>query len=184
MKKTILKFGLFLLAVLLPMGCSNEEEDERAVLIDYTFQLSTIEGNITKVFRYGDNIVFDLQIINYSDYDITYGSVDADILLGEDLFYVYSKDGNGIGLPWTGMYCEYTGQRSFVIPSHSIKRVCCTWKLCKEISASHPLCKSEDNTTLPIGDYYTRFSIIYNKNMGSTKKMMTEKIIQTDFKIQ
>ena len=28
MKKTILKFGLFLLAVLLPMGCSNDEEDE------------------------------------------------------------------------------------------------------------------------------------------------------------
>ena len=28
MKKTILKLGLFLLAVLLPMGCCNDEEDE------------------------------------------------------------------------------------------------------------------------------------------------------------
>lgn len=28
MKKTILKFGLFLLAVLLPTGCSSDEEDE------------------------------------------------------------------------------------------------------------------------------------------------------------
>lgn len=28
MRKTILKFGLFLLAVLMPMGCSSDEEDE------------------------------------------------------------------------------------------------------------------------------------------------------------
>lgn len=43
MKKTILNFGLFLLAVLLPTGCSSDEDDE-------------IKGNVIEQVAYGNDI--------------------------------------------------------------------------------------------------------------------------------
>ena len=180
-KRLFFSLPLLLVLMLGNTGCSNDDED---ALIDFKFQLCTIDGNNTNVFTYGDNVVFDLLITNNSDCDITYGPQDADIIFGEDLFYVYSKDSGGIGLPWTGMYCEYSLQRSFIIPANSAKHVYCTWNLSKEINTSHPLCKAEDNANLPIGNYYTKFSVKYNNKIGSSQKRMITKEFQTEFKVK
>jgi hypothetical protein len=56
--------------------------------------------------------------------------------------------------------------------------------LCEEISPSHPLCKGEDNILLPSGDYYTKFNIKYNKNIGSSQKQMITQEFKVEFNVQ
>lgn len=158
MKNHCVLFPLFLLICMMLTGCSK---DEKEFSIDFNFQLRTVEGDSSHGFGYGDNIVFDLEIINNSDFDVTYGPNDADVVLDDELFRVYSKDGREIGLPWTGMYCEFSEQQYWTIPAKSVKHVICPWFQCESASPSHPLCKAVDNPLLSVGDYYTRFSVSY-----------------------
>ena len=167
MKKCNLTYVVLCLIACL-CSCSSDDKEEKA--IDFELQLCTLQGTSTREFNYGENVVFDLSIRNNSNNDITYGIKDADIIFDENLFCVYSKNGNTIGLPWTGMYCEYSGQQTFVIPANSVKRIRCAWNMCEDINPSHPLCKGEDNILLPSGDYYTKFNIKYNKNHYCPRK--------------
>ena len=167
---------------LLLTACSSEEESTEAISLK--FQLCAIDGNATKVFKNGDNVVFDLAISNNSNSDITYGMEGADIIFGNDLYCVYSDDGRLIGVPWTGMYCEYIGKRYFFIPAKTVKHVYCTWNMSEDFRSSHPLCKGEDKDKLPVGSYYTKFWVEYNDNVGGSKKRMVTKNFKVGFKVQ
>ena len=176
--------ALMMLIIGISISSCSSSDDEEDKMINFQFQLCALQGTSTRVFNYGENVVFDLSIRNNSNNDITYGIKDADIIFDQNLFCVYSKNGNTIGLPWTGMYCEYSGQQTFVIPANSVKRIRCAWNLCEEISPSHPLCKGEDNILLPSGDYYTKFNIKYNKNIGSYQKQMITQEFKVEFNVQ
>ena len=183
MKKLFYFYSIFIAVSFLSCSdeTSNEEIDDA---ISFSLQLCNIDGNAENVFKSGDNVVFDLIITNNSDYDISYGLNNTDIDFGDDLFCVYSEAGSCIGLPWTGMYCEYTGQKSFIIPANTVKHIYCPWNLCDEVTCSHPLCKAENKEPLPVGEYFTKFSIKVNKNVGLSKKLMTTKSFHIHFKVQ
>lgn len=153
MKKSLF-FTIVALFMMALYGCSKDDDPD----IKVDFQLKNSDGIECYDFKEGENVIFDLIITNNSDRDIFYGP-NADIIFCNDLFCVYSDDGNSLGLPWTGMFCEYTGQQSFIIPANTIKHILCPWNLCKEIYCSHPLCKGEDKEKLPVGGYNSRFSI-------------------------
>lgn len=152
---------LLMLAGTVMTACSSDDDVD---FIKVDFQLQNEDGIECYDFNEGDNVIFDLIISNNSNGDISYGPKNADIIFGNDMFCVYSDDDSSIGLPWTGMYCEFTGQKFFIIPANTVKHIYCPWNLCKEIDCSHPLCKGEDKEKLPAGNYYSRFSIkIKNK---------------------
>ena len=121
MKKSLF-FTIVALFMMALYGCSKDDDPD----IKVDFQLKNSDGIECYDFKEGENVIFDLIITNNSDRDIFYGS-NADIIFGNDLFCVYSDDGNSLGLPWTGMYCEYTGQQSFIIPANTIKHILCPW---------------------------------------------------------
>ena len=118
---------LLLAGCALLSSCSSDDDVSAIYHIKVDFQLKNSDGIECYDFKEGENVIFDLIITNNSDRDIFYGP-NADIIFGNDLFCVYSDDGNSLGLPWTGMYCEYTGQQSFIIPSASVSPRCCVRK--------------------------------------------------------
>lgn len=79
MKKTILKFGLFLLAVLLPTGCSSDEEDEtRGTIIEqidcgyetstfFNEQVPFLGGKCPYLYDNKAHVTRDYLIINNED---------------------------------------------------------------------------------------------------------------------
>ena len=183
MKKKLFMMMCCLLMII-SAGCSSDDDGSDNSIISVNFMLQDENGVEKYTFYEGENIVFRLDIINNGDFDISYGLKDADVIFGKDLFCVYSNNGSIVGLPWTGMYCEYTGQKAFIIPANTVMHIYCPWYLCKDINTTHPLCKGDNIEKLPVGNYYTRFSIEYNKNTTSSNKQMTKKNIQVGFKVQ
>ena len=201
--KMIFYLTMVVALVLGSMGCSSSDDDivfndndtnvghnsenEGRDLISFSFQTCNNLGYPTQTFRYGENIVFSLLITNNSDIDISYGLQDADIIFGTDMFSVYTEEGSFIGLPWTGMYCEYVSLKvPFLIPAKSTKQVFCKWKFDEGVNSSHPLCKASDsdNENLPVGKYISSFCIEYNTALGSLQKTMEKKFFNALFVIQ
>lgn len=187
MKKKLFMMMCYLLMII-TAGCGNDEDNncgnDEDNNISFNFLFQDENGHEKYIFKEGENIVFRLDIVNNGDFDISYGLKDADVIFGKDLFCVYSDNESIVGLPWTGMYCEYTGQKTFIIPANTVMHIYCPWYLCEDINSTHPLCKGDNTEKLSVGNYYTRFSIEYNKNITSSNKQMTEKKIQVGFKVQ
>ena len=200
MKKLYYLLGTLLLTAALA-ACSSEYDDppepwgshqseistSNSDDILMNFRLLNIHGDTATLFAGNDNIVFDLVIENKSKKDFVYSrnfEGKSNLVLDDDFFCVYTEKGERIGSPWTGMFCDFTLQKKWVIPAGTTYHIRCPWKWSPNIRTTHPLCKDDnDNKKLSKGIYYTNFSVKYDNILGDKdnkiiKKFNTQFIIK------
>ena len=180
MKKVFVMMGI-LLSLGLLCACSSDEED----IIDnggiiMSFRLLNENGEETNSFKSGENIFFDMEIVNNCDTMMLFTAEyineraaqfgirenGADLLFPlssiEDFFCVYSEDGKKIGIPYTGLYSDVPWMGIY---SHSTYHVRCNWKETEEFATrddvTYPLSKISAMPDLPVGNYYVSFTIKY-----------------------
>lgn len=180
-KKSLLWISVLLLML---VGCSSEGEylNNNEGIIP-TFRLLNENGEETTTFKSGDNIYFDLEIVNNCDTMMVFTSESqndiviqqgiskegADLffpLSNEELFSVFDKNGKKIGNPYTGLYCNTSFMK--VIEPHSKYHARCNWKETgegfRQPDVTFPFCKLGSMEDLPIGEYHISFRIKYRNN--------------------
>lgn len=181
-------------------GMVNSLDDRNKAPNDWTNAVSNEEGNIIfklcdatlnpkLSFRKGENVVFDLVIENTSDNDLVLKRdfEGGDIILDSSCFCVYNEDGEIVGVPWTGVFCEESLQDTWYYPAHTIKHITCDWNQ-EWVGTSHPFCNGYDGEErrpcLPEGNYTVRFNVIYNTNIGKESYNYKNKEYIVCFKIR
>ena len=174
-----------------PINNSGEDPDEETEGdsddIRLHFTLLNDSGDKTNIFSEDENIIFDLEIENKSQKDFVYSynfEGNSDLVLDKDFFCVYTEKGGKIGHPWTGMFCEFSMQKEWVIAAGETYHIRCPWMFTSNYNATHPLCKGDENIQkLSEGSYYTSFSVTYNK-LPNEKSSKVTKTFNTKFTIQ
>lgn len=132
-------------------ACSDDDDLEVEFFLTKDLAKETPEP--TTEFRYGENIVFVLRVWNTSDENIDIGE-DRDII-GNDVFTVYKENGEEVGRPW-GEWGE-TFEWQLYLNAGSFKQWFAVWK--GVTTRSMVFFTNEDNEPLPVGSYYSRFTI-------------------------
>lgn len=175
-------------------ACSSEEDDVNDNEgICLSFRLLNEKGEETTTFNKGENILFDLEIVNNCDTTMVYtferandwisgngiSKNGADMLFplsNENFFCVFDKDDNKIGVPYSGIYCY--GQYWSAVESHSNYHIRCPWKQTDEQvwpdvrptdDVTFPCCKFSTMDDLPVGEYYVSSKIKYRKKAKDGK---------------
>lgn len=141
------------------VGCSSNDKDESGnPMVGVDFRLLNENGEPSTTFNYGDDICFDLVVDNRSDSPLAIGAnsgadTGPNIVLGKDLFKVYSEQGEYVGVPWTSIGASYV----FVaISPKETAHLSCHWMAQK---AQRPIEKNAQAEPLPRGKYYTQFEV-------------------------
>ena len=172
-----------MLALCLCLGCSdNEDSNENEVEI--TFSLENENGELCTMFGLDDDIVFALDIGNKSSHEfVLKQSFDGgDLILDIDCFRVYDMKGNDQGVPWTGMfpyYVLYPEGKALVIAPGDSQRIACS----RHGHDTFPFCAATEMPQLEAGNYYTEFTVVYNRHPGDDKTR-TRKTFRVDFQIR
>jgi hypothetical protein len=180
------------------ISCNNDDfsDEPNDVISDENgdmvlkFSLLNVDGNETTSFKKKENIIFDLAIENRSNKDFIYHrnfEGDSDYSLDSDFFCVKTEKGKKVGVPWSGMFCEFSLQNDFTIPAGTTRHVTCSWLLQDDIRTTHPLCKGEDSFTpsnqpLSKGNYYTSFVVKYRAYHNDEN--LTEKKFTINFSVK
>ena len=121
------------------MTSCNKDDEEIRNGIDLNFCLLNANGEEQTTFKSGDNIYFDLTIVNNCDTKMVYTFEEwndrvvksgickngADMFLpsAEELFCVYDEAGKEVGVPYDGMFCQFTAQTWMTIEPHSTSHI-------------------------------------------------------------
>lgn len=185
-------------------ACNSEEDDVNDNEgICLSFRLLNERGEETTTFNKGENIFFDLEIVNNCDTTMVYtfekgndwisengiSKNGPDMLFplsNEDFFCVFDKNDNKIGIPYSGIYCygTYWG----TVESHSSYHVRCSWKVTEEElwhndNVSFPCCKFSNLNDLPVGKYYVSSTIRYRKKANHRKSQFKTIVFNYQFTI-
>ena len=175
---------LFLVMTVAVMSCSDDEESVDFGDIKLNFSLLNEEGEETAIFKEGENVCFDLEIVNNGNSDFVYclNFDGGDLVLDRDFFCVYTEKGNRIGTPWTGMFCEMSLQKEWHIPAKATHHIRCSWLGSSVFTTTHPLCKFETSPHLAQGVYKTVFDVKYHASSNLTK--LVNKKFNIKFRIE
>ncbi len=190
MKKNIFVISMLLTAGLLG-ACSSDDEfdsygynsdsryedDSVPDKIHISFSLLNDKGKQDSLYRYGEDICFELMITNKSDKDLF---LFGDVFLGNNLFAVYREDGIFVGTPWTSIGTDFSGAGIKIRPNSS-ERYTCKWI---GLGGDRPIAKNHELDPLPKGSYYTMFSIKYRDLNNVIQDMFIEKEFYARFIIQ
>ena len=184
---------VFLLGVLLSLGmfcaCSSDDEDvipqseeikeseadSMSGKIRINCSLLNDSGEEVSSFNYGDDICFELRVVNNSEKVLFF--FDDIVFIGGALFRVYSAEGKDMGTPWTSIGKEYI---AVGIEPNTTSRLICKW--IAPIS-DRPLEKNKENSPLPKGDYYTSFKIKYTNLENIAQDVFLEKEFRIAFTV-
>lgn len=199
MKKYFFVFTLLLMAVGMPftvVSCSSDDEQEQMKemenreiietgdVVRFSFCLLDKNGKPSNRFVEGDPFCFNLEITNNCDSPLYGNSGDkGNLILGPDFFCVYSDNGQRIGVPYTGLYCQYRMYWCIVYPNETLS-LHCPWGeygICDIVSGL--FCGINNQGFLPSGKYYVSFSVFYHPNSNAKKTEMTEQKIKLNFEI-
>ena len=189
MKKLLLMMSL-LLTFSMFCACSNSDEmdsylsksnleneiDSLQDKIQVSISLLNDKGKPDSLFRYGEDICFELMITNKSDKELFFFD---DIFLGNDFFTVYREDGTYVGTPWTSIGTEFCG--CVKIAPKSSERRRCKWI---GMGADRPIEKKHELDPLPKGNYYTKSSIKFRDLNNIIQDTFIEKEFYDRFVIQ
>lgn len=147
----------FLLAII-SAGCTSDDDSENPLTVN--FQLQNADGDECYSFHEGENIIFRLEIKNNTDDDVRLPPIDE--ILGFDIFHVYSKNGEDMGMSWDGIVTNFLP--FYAIPAHTSDVKICPWfnipsLATNGIGYSEYFYKENDKSPLPKGDYYSKFDI-------------------------
>lgn len=160
------------------MTSCNKDDEEIRNGIDLNFCLLNANGEEQTTFKSGDNIYFDLTIVNNCDTKMVYTFEEwndrvvksgickngADMFLpsAEELFCVYDEAGKEVGVPYDGMFCQFTAQTWMTIEPHSTSHLRCTWKETgRNEDITYPICGCANMPDLSIGKYQVSFRVKY-----------------------
>lgn len=161
------------------MGCSSEEAfDKIDGNVKLNFTLQDVQGNKKTTFKEGENIVFDLEVVNNDSLDFIYTlnfEDDSDIILDNDLFSVYTTMGQKVGKPWDNMFCLMHLQDRWVLaPANTTSHIRAAWYGTSAVRMSYPLCKFEEEVKIKKGTYFTMFNVKYKPCLGK-EELVTKK---------
>lgn len=153
------------------------------------FSLLNDDLKETRIFREGDNIVFDFSFENTSDFDLAINTDfdGGDLILDNDFFLVYKENGERVDTPYSGMFCEDILMPTWNFAPHTTYHIYCWWYPRAENLQwlnMWPTCGSGNNSPhLPKGRYYCKFSVQYNTNIGHEPAVMRKQDYVIYFKV-
>lgn len=197
-----LLFSLIAIALLVTCMTSCDKDDEETRNgIDLNFRLLNANGEEQSTFKSGDNIYFDLTIVNNCDTKMIYTFEEwndkviksgicengADMFLpsAEELFCVYDESGKEVGVPYGGMFCQYSAQTWMTIEAHSTSHLRCAWKETgRSEDITYPICGSSNMPDLSIGKYKVSFRIKYRNKANSPKSDFKTVVFNSNFSVE
>ena len=167
MKQKVVFLMSIMFMAFVVVGCSSDDVDDdindpvnsKYLYSDDNYQvdffLTNISGEETAIFKYGENIVFNLIILNKTNEQVLIeGGVTQ--LLGNNVFRVYSKDGKDIGVSWE--YGDIETVMFYLFP-HQERQWSCPWMSDVLCYPSKPFVMKEGVKLLSKGTYYSTFDI-------------------------
>lgn len=142
--------------------------------VDVSFILLNDDGKETTTFAYGEDITFQVNIINRSSKNVRLTKAYP-LIGGEDAFMVYTKEGEKVGRPWDILAVPQV----YPEPVYSVNPVKifswnCKWKgyyiglSDVDLSLSTwPFCllQEKQRDDLAKGAYYSKFTICLGSNI-------------------
>ena len=164
------------MAVMVSSCSSEDDDDNNSSDVELNFSLLNENGKESTIFKEGENVCFDLEIVNNGNSDFVYclNFDGGDLVLDNDFFCVYTEKGERIGTPWTGMFCEMSLQKEWHIPAKTTHHVRCSWLSSSVFTNTHPLCKFEESPSLSQGVYKVAFDVKY-RTSSNAKKLINKK---------
>lgn len=123
--------------------------------VQVDFRLINEQGDTTTLFREGEDIIFDLKVVNTSLLWIHAG--DYDDFLSKDLFRVFTDDGRNKGVCWHFPYDWLGGdqvEHDFGLVSMIPAHFQCSWQGRAVSKPTYPLVQLKETKALPQGEYY------------------------------
>ncbi len=175
-------------------GCDKEDEqiweiypDRQQTVIEhkmngivFKFRLLNEQGKPATVFKEGENFTFSLSLNNITHSDI---SVSTDFI-NDNFYRVYRKYNTDMGIPWTGIWCEFNQKpKEIEIASSMTKQFNCPWKLTNDTRPDYPFCMSKSREVLTKGDYYTVIHTDF-KYITNKKQFIENIHFKINFKIE
>ncbi len=164
MKKILFIFSM-LLAMGLTSACSTDNEKEKNT--DVSFTLLHENGNTSDIFDKNEVIVFSLSLKTSGNPEFTKEFDGGDLIVDDNLFAVFNENGMKVGQPnmeRIHMFIYETAVGPYVLRYN--------WS------------KANGDIGLPPGNYYTRFTIKYNTEIGTEKRKFETKEYIVNFKIK
>ena len=155
--KKILFMMMCCLLMIISAGCSKDDSEKQVTV---NFQLQNEDGVECYDFHEGENIIFRLEIKNNTDENAVLPAIYD--IMGNDIFHVYSKNGEDIGIPWDELYTNDLPR--YIIGAHSSAVKICPWFDIPSLALngheySDCFYKKDEKAPLPKGEYYSKFDI-------------------------
>lgn len=149
--------------------------------VDVSFTLLNAEGKETSTFAYGENITFQVEILNHSTKNVRLTTAYP-LIGGEEAFMVYTKEGERVGRPWDLLGVPQV----YPVPVYSVNpdktfSWSCKWKdivvgkLGSDPSLNDPsfvvnnwpflLMQEKERENLAKGAYYSKFTVCLGSNI-------------------
>lgn len=181
-----------LFVLIINMGitaCSSDDHNETEN-IQIKLSLVNENGEETTVFNVGENIYFQIKIVNESDNMISIpGKSAPNGSILSDVFGIFSMNGDLIGTPYDSL-SEYDTE---ILPHQSLTLTCC-WLMYPEKKAKdyYPFIVNKIKIPIEAGDYYTScplsignhderyrvdFKIVDNSEANKVMKETTQELI-------
>ena len=191
-------FLFFLVLTLIPLGCdkSNDSpilleispDSEEEIIkyetkqVEFEFCLLNKENIPATIFDKGDNFTFRFSFKNISSDPI----IVTTEFINSDFFNVYlTQNRNNIGKPWTGLWCEFSGQpQEIKVNPESIVSMRCPWILDENNIPDYPLCMAESKMPLDTGDYYTNLDLDFHYLINGKMNIIKNIKFQIKFKVK
>lgn len=159
------------------------DADTLKVFEDYEakFQLLNADNLPVTTFKEGENFTFQLTFINPDDVDLNLPIGIMDMLV---LFDIYNSDGTYLGRPYDSVFVG--GSATTVIPPH--KSVAFTCKAFGKQEDAKDYCsdnylpnilllKTADRDPLPKGEYYTEFTVRFEKGTNIYRNIVRDSVV-------
>ena len=155
--------------------------------VDVSFTLLNPDGKESSTFAYGENITFQVTMLNRSTRSVTL-TTSWPLIGGDDAFMVYTKEGERFGRPWDilSIHAVYP-EPPFSIDSGKTLTWSCKWKgYVVGISENDPsfslntwpflFVQEKEREDLAKGAYYCKFSVCLGSNIyvGCRKDFVVE----------
>lgn len=122
------------------------------------FCLLNETGDTVTTFSEGEDIIFDLTVINESHRHIHF---DYTTLFTSELFRIYSSGGEDMGRSWNYQE-DQLSVMEYLYPTSS-RHWACPWYGTSKTEASYPMTLKGNSPSLPVGDYYVKAVIQTSK---------------------
>ena len=168
MQKTILSLFVMTMAIIACSSDDNKDSDS----VQIKLSLVNEDSKETTTFNVGENITFQVKIMNESNDKVYIPCKSASTgTIPSEIFGVYSMDGNLIGVPY-----DILSENDTEIQPHQSLTLTCCWLMYPQKPSKdyQPFIVDKIKKPLKAGNYYTTFPLVIGNQ--------TE-IYKIDFKI-